>query len=763
MLRRVIAIKNVGRFRNSAATPNPGFAKHTFIFGGNGFGKTTFSVVMRSAQSGDAAPVLGRQTLGSSDAPEIDLLFADGNRRLQNGTWSATAPKISIFDGIFVAANVHSGDVVDVAHRRNLYRVIVGAEGVGLAEQEQALAEEARAKQSDLTTAERAVQLLVPRGTALRDFLDLPADPEIDAKIEAQRQVVNALKQAETIRTRPALTPPALPAIPTAIRAILAKSIDGVAADAEARIAAHIRRHGMQHDGERWIGEGMAFVVEDSCPYCGRDGLSGLALIKSYRAHFSDAYRALQGEVAAVRAEVERAFGVAAQGQVGMTVERNRNVLEFWEQRCAVEPANFPAQEETVAHMQEVLTHLTALLERKTAALLQPISEAPELASAQERQALITGSMAAYNSACAAANLAIQTVKAAAAGGDPSAAEAELLRLETMKRRHDPAAVAVCDRYTQLDAEKRDLERRKGEVRQQLEAHTARVIRPYENRINHYLDLFNAGFKIVRTDHGYPGGIATSTYQLSISDIPVELGDSRTPIDLPSFKNTLSAGDRATLALAFFLAHLEREPDLAERIVIFDDPFTSQDAFRRHQTIYEIMRAANACAQIVVLSHHADFLQQLWQKCPIDQRAAMQIIYHPATGSKLAAFDLDDACRGRARAELDDLLAFRATGAGNLREIIKKLRVVLETFFRSNFPGGFLPEDNLGAILQKIRAGGAGHPAHSHYETLERINDYTANYHHGEDARGATEIVLDQTELMGYVNTTLRIVNALPA
>ena len=41
MLRRVIAIKNVGRFRNSAHAPNPALAKHTFVFAGNGFGKTT--------------------------------------------------------------------------------------------------------------------------------------------------------------------------------------------------------------------------------------------------------------------------------------------------------------------------------------------------------------------------------------------------------------------------------------------------------------------------------------------------------------------------------------------------------------------------------------------------------------------------------------------------------------------------------------------------------------------------------------------------
>ena len=65
--------------------------------------------------------------------------------------------------------------------------------------------------------------------------------------------------------------------------------------------------------------------------------------------------------------------------------------------------------------------------------------------------------------------------------------------------------------------------------------------------------------------------------------------------------------------------------------------------------------------------------------------------------------------------------------------------------------------------MQKIRADGAAHPAYSHYETLDRINDYTANYHHGEDARGAVEPVLDSTELMGYVSTTLKTVNALPA
>jgi hypothetical protein len=66
------------------------------------------------------------------------------------------------------------------------------------------------------------------------------------------------------------------------------------------------------------------------------------------------------------------------------------------------------------------------------------------------------------------------------------------------------------------------------------------------------------------------------------------------------------------------------------------------------------------------------------------------------------------------------------------------------------------------STLQKIRAGGSAHHAHSHYEAPERINDYTANYHHGEDASGAAEPVLDPTELMGYISTTLKTVNPLP-
>jgi hypothetical protein len=66
-------------------------------------------------------------------------------------------------------------------------------------------------------------------------------------------------------------------------------------------------------------------------------------------------------------------------------------------------------------------------------------------------------------------------------------------------------------------------------------------------------------------------------------------------------------------------------------------------------------------------------------------------------------------------------------------------------------------------MVGKIRAGGATHPAQALYDELDQINDYTSQYHHGEDMEDATPDQIDPTELTGFARRTLRIVNALQA
>ncbi len=65
--------------------------------------------------------------------------------------------------------------------------------------------------------------------------------------------------------------------------------------------------------------------------------------------------------------------------------------------------------------------------------------------------------------------------------------------------------------------------------------------------------------------------------------------------------------------------------------------------------------------------------------------------------------------------------------------------------------------------MRKTREGGDSHPAAALHDELDQTNDYTKQYHHGEDVADATPDQIDPTELTGFVRRTLRIVNALQA
>src|ERR1700674_2998764 len=188
MLKKLISIKNVGRFKNSAQHGNPQLGKYTFILGANGFGKTTICAVLRSLQSGDAGLLIGRKTLGVSGDAAVELLLDTGPVSFGNAGWTTTLPNLAIFDGTFVAQNVYSGEAVEIDHKRGLYRVIIGQEGVHLAEEDARLAGESRAKTSDITAADRAIQPNVPAGMTLEQFLALVADSDIDSKIAEQER-----------------------------------------------------------------------------------------------------------------------------------------------------------------------------------------------------------------------------------------------------------------------------------------------------------------------------------------------------------------------------------------------------------------------------------------------------------------------------------------------------------------------------------------------------------------------------------------------
>lgn len=755
MLRKIVSVRNVGRFEKYGAVGDVELKRYNLIFAENGRGKTTLCALLRSLQSGDSAYVIGRATLGKTDPPEVEILTNDGMIAFRQGAWTATVTDIAIFDSTFVSENVHSGDVVGLGHKRSLYSVIVGKQGVDIARQIDALDGKSRAKAAEVTEKGATVLAFAPRGMTVEAFIALEEDAAIKDKIDAKEKELDAVKQAAQIRIRGGLANLTLPAFPRpALETLLGNTIEGIAAGAERRVNDQIRDHAMHGKGQAWLSEGLGYIQGNACPFCHQSLDGAAALIAAYRDFFSAAYNTLRGEIAALRSQIETGLSDRAVADLERAIDQNATAVEFWTRFCEIAPpALLAGAGDTLRELRQATL---ALLDRKVAGPLEKVELDTPFADAHTAFASLQQTVTSYNQAVAAANAIITAKKKATGAADVRIVEGALTRLRAVKTRYEPDARKACDEHILAQLEKKAIEENKAVVRKQLDEYTEQVIGRYEQTINQFLDNFNAGFRITGTRHGYPGGVASSSYQILINNTPVDLGDADTPLDTPSFRNTLSAGDKSTLALAFFLAQLAHDPDKAKKIVVFDDPFNSQDGFRQDCTVHKIKKCGQDCAQVIVLSHDPRFLKRIWDRLQTQtaERKCLKLARIGQCDTTICEWDVEEATQARFNADLKVLTEYFNSAAGDSRDVVQKIRPVLESYCKYLSPGMFAEADWLGDIIGKIRKAGSGHQLFAHCDNLDELNDYTKRYHHGDGQQPATEPIND-AELQGYVKRTL--------
>ncbi len=287
-----------------------------------------------------------------------------------------------------------------------------------------------------------------------------------------------------------------------------------------------------------------------------------------------------------------------------------------------------------------------------------------------------------------------------------------------------------------------------------LKAKTEETLTKIKGRVNELLNAFGAGFRVRDIREERPRGQPVAGWELEICRTPVKLGTAQTPSSEPSFENTLSAGDRSALAFAFFLAQLEQKPDLAERIVVLDDPFTSQDWFRRSATKGCLVELLQRAGQLILCSHDSRFLLDVHKSTKtIKDIQTLEIRFADEDGSRLLEEDLLFIARVTARADLQELRAFLERGGGKPIDIVRKIRPVLEAAFRRAYPEIVTSTMMLGKILEIARRGQG--PLGKWSAVLEELNEYTRQYHHGEDTHDGEWPPIDSRELRSQVQKAL--------
>lgn len=762
MIEKFISIKNIGRFRDCSPRGDVTFRKLNLLFAENGRGKTTLCAILRSLQTGQHEFISERKTLGTADSASMQIRLGGNTITFKNDIWSATHPDLAIFDSMFVHDNVYAGDYVDHDHKKNLYRVIVGAQGVQLAKQIEELDDKIREANRKISSKKDAVSRTIPNGVTLEDYLAWQPVADIENKIQQKNtEITNrqrTLEKATEIQAKGLLSKIALPEFPSDFLTILAKQLADITADAEARVRKQIAAHNMGTQGETWLSQGLGFVANEKCPFCGQ-GLNANELIAAYRSHFNVAYKNLKQEVAQLTQRVINSIGEGSLNPVQQTLSSNLTLVEFWKQFTEVTLPSF-ASEDVRTKYATLLNLASALAQSKQQSPTEPVTPGDDFQSALNGVTALRESVEAYNAAVDSANMLINKQKTAAQqGAGINALKKELADLEAKKKCFEPEVVQACKEYQDALTAKNDLEQQKSAKRDQLDQYCRQIIQTYENAINTYLDQFNTGFRITNSRHQYTGGTPSSQYQIQINNCAVNLGDSRTQPGTPCFKTTLSSGDRSALALAFFLAAMKQDSGIANKIVVLDDPFTSQDRFRRTCTQQLIRQLADVSKQVIVLSHDPHFLRLVWETYP---DAGIKCLQMCRTGDNtfIGEWDIEAETQSTYLKNYAALLDFYRERKGTPLDVARAIRPFIEGMLRAHFPGHFQPNEWLGDFICKIQnardTDGLSH-AKADLAEIESINYYSKKYHHDQNPNADSETI-SEDELHGFVKRTLRLV-----
>lgn len=757
MINRIKLLRNVGQFDNVSPPQQTSFTPFSLVYGENGRGKTTIAAILRSLAIGDPVLVEERKRLGSQHPPHVVIDHTGGQSIFQNGAWTQPLTNIAVFDDTFVSANVCSGIEVQSAHRQGLHELILGAQGVSLNITLQGHVRRIEEHNATLRDLADAIPANARGPYGVDAFCNLETDDEIDAKIQDAERRLAAARSADAIRQRPGFQNFALPDFDiVSIDAVLGRGLPDLEAEAGERVRVHLAKLG--RGGETWISEGMPRIEPVSvdaesevCPFCAQD-LGGSQLIEHYRAYFSQAYKDLKAVIRETGISVRDTHG----GDIPSAFERDIRTAvqehEFWKDFAELPQIDI----DTAAIARQWNAAREAVLEQLRAKASAPLE--PMALTLKARQAIIDyrariEEVAALSGRLVAANANLDIVKEQAQADDLAALTDDLAKLRGKKARFDPTVEPRCDAYLTEKTAKTETEALRTQARAALDQYRERIFPAYETTINDYLRRFAASFRLDEVKSVNTPSGSSASYSVVINQQNVKVS----AYTGPSFRNTLSAGDRNTLALAFFFASLEQDPNLANKIVIIDDPITSLDEHRTLRTREEIFAISQRVQQVIVLSHSKPFLCHLWEQADRNVSTALRV-NRAAVGSELAVWDVrnDSVSEHDKRHELVRGYLFAADPAKE-REVAAALRPMLEAFMRVACPEHFPPGQLLGPFIgqceQRLGANNQILSAND-ITDLRALLVYANQFHHDTNPAWQTAAIND-AELTDFADRTL--------
>lgn len=766
IISKILRLKNVGLLRDATQNGAISLGQVTAIYADNGRGKSTLATVLRACQLGDAGRLNARTTIDGSSSPEVKLLLPTGSQvEFTANAWTTSLPDIVVFDSEFIEQNVYSGVEVRADQRQSLLEFALGNQTVQLKQQIDQITYNIDTQTRKRTAAEKTLTGFASP-YKVTQFIALQPVPDAQQQIDALQKRIEAAKNAQTLADRK--DPTSIATIQfdiAALFAVLKTQIRDVEQAAEAMVKAHLAKHSSP-DFEDWASRGQSYLGGPECPFCGQ-AIDGLSLIEAYRTYFNRAYAELKRQVAALESQVATGLAESRIEAVISAAATNTARIEAWKDQLNV---SAPVLEgaSLVAALKQAREQLLALVGAKKRAPLESLGSQADADTATETITGITQAIAAYNAAVKAVAAQIEEFRKKLGAENTTVLVTEIQKLEAAQKRVLPEVTRAVAEYQAAEAERKRLDGEKTKARQQLDALMQATLQQYQTSINDLLTTLGAEFSIEELKPTYlGGGEPRSEYGLSMRNKSVKLGSRADIATGHSFATTLSEADKRTLAFAFFVARLKADPNLASKLVVLDDPVSSLDRNRRHQSIRLIANLASECRQLLVLSHDAYFVRELRERLG-DRKPtpiAAQILTIKRVGQGYSAFaqcDIDDVCSSDYYRH-HRLVADYVDGNSmvSARDVAKAIRPMLEGYYHRRFPGKIPRKLMFGQIIALAAQARSGDPLaylQPMLKELGEVNDYAGQFHHDTNP-GFESVPVVDGELLGFAKRALNLIH----
>lgn len=796
MIHKIERLISIGKYRNYNASGDVAFKKLTLFYADNGGGKTTLTSVLRSLTQNK--PELIHRRLSTNQAVASPPQSAQIIERNSNGTishsfnqlngWNAPLEDIEIFDIHFVNENIYSGFEFNEEHKKQLHQFVIGAQGIALQQQ----IDRNKADKTDSRQRQEQIiqQLVHSVGNNLTNdkinlFLSIPIteNNNIDELITSAETILITANANSVIQQLPLLLQASdfksginfiqlATDLETSMQTLQNNSLQTLFSEHCQELIDNSLENPTNwlHWGQIYLDSKRSNNIQDlTCPFCKQSIDNTMDIINSYTLQFNAEFNSLVERLKNHLATLQSFNLDAFLFSLETVNQTNLSRTNAWTQHftSSIIPIYNIISNETI--LREQLQELIDIVKLK----LQNPSIANSIAnnlqvSLQTISSNITNynqQILAYNNQLTTFRSNIQTVLQA---------QLELDRLKRIKKRFESPILTLCNELIAQRQNLTSLTTAYPILMQQQETSATTFFNSYKTRINHYLGtVFKTLFRIEDVVHIAPRGLATQSkigYKLTIDgqDISFDFNQNT------NAKDSLSEGDKSTIALAFFLSKLDIDPTINNKILIFDDPLSSFDSNRRMYTIQLIKDLFPNIKQAIILSHNEYFLYELSRGfSPSDKKTLRISENFLAKASIIEPLTLETLVENEYFKHIKELETFLQNPDLSKKEIVLGwLRNVLEAHIRFKFYRQLSSissnSQTLGTLISALNTQNVVFRDDVNRATiiskLNLINGISCKPHHGEpmpdyNLLGFNPNLLTVTELANFVIDTLNLID----